>query len=417
MPLLILVALLIGSLLTTQSCRKISDFEDFEGLLNEEFNEINNLSDEMWIDGIVAVPILDTKLPLSQFIPSSDSSLFVEIDDNSLIHLRMYFKKVLSISTNDIYEGIADLPAGTTIPATTFGFATDNSKMKIYENALSGHLFFNDPKITFIFKNSIPLVSYFKLNSITFLNAIGDTSSITPTNFVKLLNTPTATGTYANTDVYIDKVELPELPDIFSPIPKYLAFKMTVGSDSDQQLPYALNNTDSISVDIDVDIPLEARLIDFVLGDTVDFDFASDTNNIEQIKAVTIKLMFDNFIPASGIMNISFHDVNNDSIINPTPILVLENDDNDGKFEFLEAITDGSGVPTSSQKSQFTIHLTQEQLTTLKTNHAAKIVLTGTFNSHQSTSEQYVKIYSWCTLGIKLGVRVDYGGSTGDIPE
>jgi len=419
-PLILIVVFLLLSMLTTQSCRKLSDFQD-ENFIDNEFYEIANLSDEFTIDGSVAVPLINSTFTLKDFIPELDSTFFVEIDPSTnpadeyyqLIHLRMYFKNVASLDASQIYAGQV-LTAGTLIPAHTYSIRTDTSKLKLYENALTGKLFFYDPKITLKFNNEIPIAAYFNLDSIIFHNVYLDT--ISTTSYISSpINTPIASGASATTDIEINKEVLPILPDIFSPIPKFLSFFISVGSETDQTLPFNMTGEEKITMDVDVDVPMKMRLQDFVLGDTVDFNFASDTNNIEQIKAITVKLMFDNMIPAGGLMEVNFHNENNAGVISAEPVLSLDNQGEE--FIFESAITDENGISTSSTKSSFTIHLDQEQLAELKKENITKIVVKGIFNSDDASDNKYVKILSTNTLGIKLGVKIDFEGSTTDIPQ
>ena len=416
-PVFILLIVLLGGILTFQSCRKDFTFEN-------EFEEARNISTNMYIDGSVAVPILNTEFTIGDFIPELDSSFYVTIDETTdpndpyyeLIHLKMDFHNIASIKASQIYDGLP-APFNTVIPAGTFVMNTDTSKMKLYDKALSGHLYFFNPKITFKFHNNIPLASYFRLDTLAFhyirnqaIDSLIFTADMDQTH---TLNKPTVEGTPATTEILFDKNVYDGFEGAFSPIPKFVSFCISVGSQTDQTLPWAVTGDEKISMDAFVDLPMEARLEDFALGDTIDFSFA-DSNNYEQIKAVTIKLMFDNFIPAGGVFTIAFADTNQAGLIDDTHHRIENGDDNQ-PLEFLTAITDGGGVPTSSVKSQFTIHLTQEHVQTIITNNCTKILLIGNFNSYQSGSGQYVKIFSWCTLGVKLGVKIDYAGDTGDI--
>ncbi len=420
-PLLIVVALLLVGMFSTQSCRKISDFTD-EDFISNEFYEIENLTDEMWIDGSVAVPLINSTFKLSDFIPELDSSFWVEIDPSTnpddeyyqLMHLRMYFKDIATVKASQIYDGVSPGNEGDIITANTFSMRTDTSKLKLYENALSGHLFFYNPQFTFKFKNEIPITTHFNLDSLLFYSENMDSMLSSTPHIAYTINNPEVSGTYENTDIVVDRESLGVLPEIFSPIPKFLSFFISVGSETDQTLPYNLTGEEKISLDVDIDVPMKLKLDSLVLGDTVKFDFASDTNNIEQIKAITVKLMFDNMIPAGGLMEINFHDENNEGIISELPVLTLDNQGEE--FFFAPAITDEDGESTSSVKSSFTIYLDQDQLAELKRENITTIVVKGTFNSDDANNDQYVKILSTNTLGIKLGIRVDYGGSTGDIP-
>ena len=413
-PVFILLIIIFGSVFTIQSCRKISDFKNIDSLLEEEFNEVYNLSDNIYIDGSVAVPILNTKFSLGNFVPDDlDSTFWVEIDPSTnpddeyynLMHLRMYFKDVFTIQADQFFN-ISGFPF---IPDTSIHFVTDTSKMKVYEHALTGHLFFKDPRITVKFFNEFPLNAFVNLDTIFFYDE--DLSMITNTE----INIEHAFEEAGNTELLLNTSNIDILGDLFSPIPKYLGFAVTGGFTEMQQIPN-FTGDEKLSIDVDIDLPMNAKLVDFAIGDTIDFSFA-DSNNIEQIEAITIKLMFDNFIPAGGVSKIIFCDTNQIGGIdqNNRRDSIIDGDDG-ALLSFLPAETTGTGKPINSVKSDFTIHLTQENINTIVEHDSTKIIFVGTFESDDSPN-RFVKIFSWCELGVKLGIKIDYAGSTGDIPQ
>jgi len=398
----LLLVILISIGISVTSCKK-----DIGEFVNEQFPEPNNMSSDILIDGEIAVPLLDTKLTLRNFIPSTDSSLWAEVDSNDLVHLRMFFKDVLSLKSADIYG----MPIAGIVPADSVTFKTDSNKIRIYDNALEGHLYFNDPRFTFIVKNEIPITTFVRIDSIILQNSSGEfLDARDETKHV--IGAPTTPGEMVTTNILIDKTKIPDFENFFSPIPKFVQFIFTSGSDHSQTIPAtyggALTGQEKVKVDVDIDLPLEAHLVDFVIGDTIPFSL--DTN-IEQIKKVTLKLILDNEFPLGGNIQLSFVDTNDNGGIDDIIMNLFEGDG----WTFKPSITNSQGVTTSAVRSQMTVELTQGQLDTLKMYHASEIVLTANLNSYQSDTGQDVKIYGAYQLGVKLGIKVDYSAETGNL--
>lgn len=388
------------------SCKK-----DIGEFLNEQFPEPNNMSNDILINGQVAAPLVDTKLTLRNFIPSTDSSLWAEVDSNDLVHLRMYFKNVLDLKASDIYG----LPIVGVVPADSATIKTDTNKLKIYDNVLSGHLFFNDPRFTFIIKNEIPITTFIRFDSIV-LYKDGEVFLAARDENKHYIDAPTQPGEIKKTSILVDKNSIPDFEQFFSPIPKFTSFQITAGSDQNQTVPAsyggALTGNEKIKVDVDIDLPLDAHLVDFVMGDTIPF-VVDSIKNIEQIKSVTFKMILDNEFPVGGKIQASFVDTNNNGGIDDTIMTLF---DGDG-WDFQTAITDPNGVTTSSVVSEMIVTLTQEQLDRLKKYHASKILISAKFNSYQSQTGQDIKIFGRYQLGVKMGIKVDYSGNTSDIPQ
>lgn len=405
-PIILILLLFSLASISLNSCRDLADiYKDinpFEG----EFYEIDNLSDSMWISGSLAAPILNTKLSLIQLLPdSTDNTLWVEVDNQDLIHLRSYFDSLVVITASQIYS---ELPAvnGTNIPAGTYQVQSDTSKLKIYSKALAGHLFFNDPKFTFKFVNEIPIVSFFRLDTITFHEVAGTQDSVTHTSHTNYeIARATAQGVGAKSQVVIDKTVIPQFPEIFSPIPKYVSFCITVGSELDQVLPWDMSGDEEIVLDVDIDLPLDARLYDFVLGDTVPFDLT--TNTYKQVDSLELRLEIDNGFPFKLETKITFMDSLN------TYYEVYQFDGNN-YWLIAAANTDAvTGQVTSSVISRGVILL--DQITIQR--FIDKKISRFTFNSTINTTNQpeHVKIFSNYAIGLKVGVKLNFGGRTTDI--
>jgi len=391
-------------LLILNSCKDQKPFLDF---FDEQFPEPTNMSTDIFIDGEIAVPLLNSSFTLGNFIPVLDSSLWIEVDNNNLIHLRMYIKNVAEFTANEIYGN----PLPNPILPDSITSNTDTAKLKVYENALSGKLFFFDPKFTFIIKNGIPFVSFFKIDSLRLHSPVYDTVYVR-SNRKYIVNAPTQPNTIANTSIIVDKTVFPGFQDFFSPIPKFISLFVTAGNDLTQNHPFSLTGNEKISFDLDIDLPLHARLDTLVFGKTIDFSLDSSMN-VEQIKEVKLKLIIDNDFPVKGVAQVQFADTNNNGGIDDIILNLFENDG----FVFNSSITNPDGITTSSTRSEIIVTLTQEQVETLQTYHASKVIINAILYSYQSNTGQFVKIMNWYKLKLKLGIKIKYEGNTGDIPQ
>jgi hypothetical protein len=155
---------LVFSILIIASCRKNFNLNEFENLRTDTLN----------IEGSFAAPLINTELSLENFIPPNDSTLWLEIDDNHLIHLRMYINDLVTLQMNQIFD-MVPYPAGSgfPIPADSTALQSDTSKLKVYTKFVDGKLFFKNPSITFRIDNAIPVITYFKMDTVTFHNADG----------------------------------------------------------------------------------------------------------------------------------------------------------------------------------------------------------------------------------------------------
>ncbi|GEM_PF-1275228 len=387
------------------SCRK-----------NFTFDEIDKLStDSMLFEGTVAAPILNTELTLGNFFPETDSSLWIEADENNLVHLRMYFH-VAEYSVSQIYP---DLPYPTPInypvTADSIDVHSDLQELKVYSKMFDGHLFFRDPKITLKFFNEIPVVTYFRLDTLTFHTGDGSVLSNTQDKNYTIL-APTQAGQIINTNILIDKNEIPVLPDVFSPIPKYVSFAVTVGSNENQNAAFAMTGNEKIKFDADIDLPIDARLEDLVMGDTIDFEW--ETGTYSQIQSATLKIFFKNGFPLDAVSQIYFADTTNTGEIGflVDSIFTDMSDPNitNAGWHLKPAQTDAAGVVTIPQESRLLITIDNARVDLLKQHHASKLILVAKLNTFNSSTSHFIKMYSYYKFGVKLGIKADYSINTND---
>lgn len=398
---LLTILLGLSGLIILDSCRKSDDF----------FPESDRLIDSLSLDGSVAVPLVDTELNMLNFVPEGDSALWMEVAEDDLVHLRMFFDNVLSLKMSDIYSDIP-YPAGqgVIIPADSTKLETDTSKMKVYSKMLAGQLYFDDPRVKFIFENEIPVVTFYRLDTITMLNAENEAISHTE-NEKYTIAAPTEAGTMVRDSVMIDKSRIPNLPEVFSPIPKYISFYTTLGSEEDQALPFETTGEETVTLDVDIDLPLEVRLDELVMGDTLPF-MDLDSDEFSEIQALTLKMEFANGFPFDAVSQVFITDTTDtgevgyfiDSLFTDTSLPHIS----DEGWIFESAETDASGFVTVSQTSFVSVYIDQARLQNLKDRNASKIIIRSRLNSYNSSTEQDVRILSTYKLGVKIAAKADF---------
>jgi len=393
--------LLTISVFSINSCR--SDFS---------LDEIDKLSaDSLNFEGSFAAPIVNSELTLLNFLPDNDSTLWAEVDENGLVHLRMYYKDMFNPKMEDIYNIPYPASAGTPVPADSFAMQTDTSKMKVYDKLLSGKLFFQNPSITFHIDNYIPIVTFFRMDTLTFHQEDG--TALTHTSSDEFtISAPVTSGTFEHTDIVIDTSVVPVLAEVFAPVPKYISFYLSTGSHDTQTLPFNVTGTEEMNVDVDIDLPLDARLDTIIMSDTTGFDIFND----ERIKSVTLKVKFGNGFPVDAISQIYL----TDTTATGEPGIVLDsvftdtglNDITDEGWHLEAAETDAQGIVTIPYESTVYTAINQERVQNLIQRHASKLIVMTKLNTYESYTGQFVKILGNYTMDVQIAVKVDFNVDT-----
>ncbi len=249
----------------------------------------------------------------------------------------------------------------------------------------------------------MPINCFFRLDTIRLHN--GDTVLMRKGGRYQILGSSDPN----NPDVTeIEMDDILNMEEFLALIPQAVSASVMVGSKSGI-LPGDFDNLtgdEKISADLDFDLPMDFKVTDLKLGDTVDFELDT-TQNIEQIKEVIIKLVIDNDFPVNGLTQIMFADTNANGEVNNIIETLF---DGDG-WEFKSSIVNADGETTASVNSKIKLTISQEKIKKLVDNNACKLIVKTELN----TPGNYVKIFGWYKIGIKLGLKVSYSGNTGSI--
>jgi len=397
---------LAGSLIlfvsiTLNSCRENFGFEEFD-----------SLSNNIPLSGTVAIPLVNTQLTLEKYLPPNDSSLWAEIDATGLVHLKMYYEDLAVIKMSDVF----DIPSGGLLQGTlmlkdSMSIQSDTSKMKVYNKMFNGHLFFNDPKVRFTIKNDIPLATFFRLDTLLFYTIGGELLSNNEHKEYPI-DAPTIQGETINDTILIDKEEMPILPIAFSPVPKYIGFKLSAGSHTNQQLPFDVTGNEEMRVDAELDLPLDAKLDTILLADTIPFPWDQIDAYGEQIKEIELKGFFNNGFPVNAYIQLYYSDTTR---IGEPGIKVDSafSDSNDG-WHMQAAATSSAGIANAPIESPFKIIINKEKLDYYKLNQVDKMIIVGKLNTYNSNTDNYIRIQGDNGIGIRMGLRVILEGNTNE---
>jgi len=279
----------------------------------------------------------------------------------------------------------------------------DTVNVEIFNNTLMGQLYFVNPKIRIYLYNSfgVPL-------GVAFTNfRIYSSSDQTyypyqiPAQYNPLvLQAPTYGENYKITTITLDTLNFPQIRNIIFNNPRYFYLQTTSMMNPPFTSQYNfLTDTSRFAVNLEVELPLWGRSTQWVLQDTLDFDFseyyrdfAVDLNNIEYVKFVINAL---NAMPTEAKVQIYFTDTlynKIDSVFNPQNMMILHSGviNNQGKV-----------VQPSLKNTQ--VVYTGTRLSGL-TNVKKALIRAYLNTSNQGNTN--VRFYSNNYIDVKMGIQV-----------
>ncbi len=388
-------------LLIFQSCRR-----------NFSFEEIDKNTNSIELDGIVAAPLVNSTLSLSSLIPDTEQSeLWIEVDSDSLIHIKMFYDNYIEYNVTDFFPEtppiiVYPIPANEDITAADRTINTNTVQMDAYNSMMSGDIRFKNPTIKLIFDNSIPLFIDMNINSLSFYDE-NDVIISQITNIQHTITRSEATETVAVSEFMLDETSAPGMGNIFSNIPSYAEFDIDFAVTT-QKPSKDIQGTEGVVVDIEVDLPMEVDMNNLVLGDTINFDWTNEL--YEKVNEVTFKIDIDNGFPLEAELQIYFADVDGNDNMNT----ILDSVFVDTPYIISGAVTNSYGDVESSVSTSVSITLTKEKVDALRNGASKKMLITGKLNTSDApASGGFVNIKSDLEITLKIGAKLNYSESVG----
>lgn len=371
--------LIIGivGVFTLQSCEGAYDFD------------MSNFSDSLTVNPALALPLANGSITLEDVMPTEGEDTFIEVDTDGLIHF--VFEKQIGGYAATEYFGDHPL-IGPTLPEITYTVSPQRLDLGLSAFALDGEFYLGNPQFEFTIKNEWAISVEFLFSDFKYYNKDGVSASVTGTfidSYIPI-NAPVVSGDVAETSIKIDGTNS-NVSDLIAAFPEYVtfggAFKTIAGSS------YEVNIGDSVILDMTMDIPMDFRLTDLTIIDTMEFTFDEVA---DQIESANLRLNIDNGFPLNIKAQAYLTDAN---------YVILDSLYSQGLFEINQAATQ-AGVVTSSTNSQLIFSVDANTLTNLgKTKFLLfKVVL----NTDGNTAGETVKILTNYNIGLDVSLDAKF---------
>ncbi len=348
-----------------------------------------------------AFPLVSSSISLEELLPDEDeTSRHLIIDDDGFITLA-FDEHVQAISARDFFkDNISFIPDGVnvipiriivpinhTVNRKNFHIGLDNLKS-------AQGFYCANPQITLSVKNywPIPLRIQFQ-NANYYKKANSSPIPITGSAMDDWhnLEIPENGNEFAITNIELNK-DNSNLPEVIASLPNHVSFGAHIqvqdGVSSLETFNIPINTIDS--VDVKIRIPMEVKMQDVSVTDTIDFDIGSEIDESVQdmIKYIKLNMLFKNGFPVGlNLKLLLTDDYYNviDELTEDELKLTAGNFSNNQTTE----VDSREAIVVNSQKIQ----------NLLKAKHLiAQLKL--------NTGDNVVKLYTSQTLGIKIGALV-----------
>lgn len=292
-------------------------------------------------------------------------------------------------------------------------YSTDLEPYKLplgFGDLFTGNLYIADPQITLNIENSFGLPIRTTLHS-TEAIINGDANVpfiINPPNNPKDLifpsfTTPNEIGQVKNDAIYINK-STSNITEILASLPDTLAVAgmYEVNPDGIRYDNFILKDS-YLKASVDLDLPLDFELANFLFSDTVKMDLNSMIENLEYVTKLELDINFTNGFPIEVKAQAYFYEQisETDTTIALQPIDSLLVDG----LKIAASTTDGTTISPIS--SYVNVSMTDEKLEKIKGTKYLLIKLMLETRDAGTGSEPYfpVKIYSTNNFGFKVGAK------------
>jgi hypothetical protein len=337
------------------------------------------------VDANIAIPLINASFTIDDFLKENDS-IFIIKDNDNFVTIVFSFD-IKQITAPEFFEG----DYSGILEEINYDIETQKFELGLDELIDCDEFYIADPSLKVFITNywDIPAQLQF-LNFEYFPTEISTGIPVSGT-FVDewhSINRPVSPALFAITELVMDTSNS-NIDEIIAARPN----SITIGGLA-QTIPgieYSVDPASSDSIRMEIEIPLELRITNFLLTDTIEFNAAkelgSDTSKFE---SVNLNLVFENGFPLDIEAQVYFAGENHELLdsISAEKILVPTGNISGGKV-------------VSESKYTKIIKIEGEKKNTLF--NSSYLITKFKFNTANSTSGQTVKIYSDYRIGLKVG--------------
>jgi hypothetical protein len=278
----------------------------------------------------------------------------------------------------------------------TLSTALDSVLIRIFSSTTAGTFQLTNPKLNFSVNNSFGIPLELSINNLKTINVI--TNQITPISNSSLnaiaISAPVNVGDSTVTNLtQINNTNTTNFNSLINNTPKYLTYSAGVITNPTGQTGTLnhISKNSQLKLKVNFELPLEGFAYDFEIKDTLNFNFAENTDQVEQ---VLFRLISSNGFPMNLLIAGEFVDQNYNPLI----------DFIGGEKELIGAAqVDNTGRVSSANSKIIDIVFDKTKINLLKN---AKYVILKASAATTQPQTQVVKIYDDYKLLLKLGMQV-----------
>jgi hypothetical protein len=265
---------------------------------------------------------------------------------------------------------------------------TDSLDFSFFKNPLGANISLADPKLTLKLKSSVGIPINGDLSALSVIGEDGNTLAFTGIANPLVINSPTVVGNTATTNINIDKTSTNVIA-VLSSNPTSIIYGMTGTLNPGGPTTNFITDSSSISVSMDLDVPLYGSVSGFVIKDTISFPVEAFAN----VLSATLRTNITSEYPIEADVQMYFLDANYlvlDSLFSTGYQVVVPSSTIDLNGELVSASTKQTDMPVDEAKVEM-----------LK---GAKYIVIASKLATANNGATAAKFYSTYKMNVKLGV-------------
>ncbi len=279
---------------------------------------------------------------------------------------------------------------------------------KIIEDS---HIHLADPQLKLLYENSFGIPMRFTPQHISAYDENDTEIPVTGSAVTdpKDIGSPANVGDPVVTDSILFNNSTTNLLEVLQDFPSYMTFGGEIITNPDgsaDDTNFATENS-SLIAKIDVDIPLDIELADFVFEDTIEFNVSEDISELDDFnnKLAIVQSWFNNGFPLE--LEIQGYLVDSNYIENPSPQNeIIDSLFTEGPLMLQGAETDANGTVTSPTPYRIDITMNDERVEKLKDVRLMILkVEIQTPDANPDGPHKHVKLLSTYGLDFKFSVK------------
>ncbi len=278
-----------------------------------------------------------------------------------------------------------------------YGYDQDRDTIKIdfFDSWIQGNIYFEDPTITILFENSFGIPTRSVINTFDIITVNGDVLPLESEFISNGIDFPypafNEIGEVKKTSFVFNK-DNSNIAEILGAGPVALDYDVDAltNPDNDTSITGFVTDSSYYKVQVQVDLPLYGKALNFLAEDTFDINVQSFEKALEG----ELKIITQNSIPLGALMQGYFIDesgVKLDSLFTETSEIIAP------------ASVDANGFSKESKSAVNYVSLSKSKLEAIK--NAKQLIITAAFSTTADGSIP-VKITNNQELAIRMGMRV-----------